>query len=608
MENTLLITEENENTETKETEDENPVKLKVAMANKRLKEEFFRENEINMTTETMNEEYENQIDQSIMDMENIGHTYNSSDSEDDDDEENILNDDDMKMRATYGQQVPPILMPFYERRRLSECKEESETDDENEDEKTIKPTIIITTTNGTAQQVPISDDVSQTTTTATTRRFVVTKTKEEEIQISPAITSSLVKQPVSILKKSPSPPSYQKSLNMSHSPKNVRYEANALKFVPAEKNSHTIHFPCSNDRANVKNFFSPQGILSPRIDKRFFDTSLVEIRTSQNQLANSTKSLDDGGSCQPNSDIWIKRNDSKKSNIVDDKISISSSDSNSITENNRSRVDDTDGSSSTRPQSAPATQQYKKSKKYDKEAKKERQRIEKDAIKFKKEAAKREKEAAKLEKLSKSNERLGGRSGSLERRKSGEDSVINQFTIHGIASPNKRPTLFDVFRRKDSKKDKEISKTGAAISSDKDSVSSGSGGGIMNSMKAAIYSGKTTSVEAPEIKSKKVRDGSAHPHGNVGTGSDARYYHTVTAVRRADQSRSPMLKVMDLFRHRSNSAVSEADKRKARAAQQHQQQLAAQSEYLIFYIKCNKKWLNSYKIFRQNHIKKLSIK
>lgn len=37
----------------------------------------------------------------------------------------------------------------------------------------------------------------------------------------------------------------------------------------------------------------------------------------------------------------------------------------------------------------------------------------------------------------------------------------------------------------------------------------------------------------------------------------------MTAARRSDVSRSPMLKVMDLFRHRSNSAVSEADKRKA---------------------------------------------
>lgn len=36
----------------------------------------------------------------------------------------------------------------------------------------------------------------------------------------------------------------------------------------------------------------------------------------------------------------------------------------------------------------------------------------------------------------------------------------------------------------------------------------------MNSMKAAIYSGR--SAEAPEIKTKK--DGSAHPHA----GSDAR--------------------------------------------------------------------------------------
>lgn len=53
-----------------------------------------------------------------------------------------------------------------------------------------------------------------------------------------------------------------------------------------------------------------------------------------------------------------------------------------------------------------------------------------------------EKEAAKLEKLgrinrnheklSKSSERVGGRSGSLERRKSGEDTAVsNQFTVHG---------------------------------------------------------------------------------------------------------------------------------------------------------------------------------
>lgn len=90
------------------------------------------------------------------------------------------------------------------------------------------------------------------------------------------------------------------------------------------------------------------------------------------------------------------------------------------------------------------------------------------------------------------------------------------FNLSGIASPNKRPTLFDVFRRKgsDGKKDKEAVK--AIANSDRDSNSSAGSGGIMNSMKAAM-GGK--SAEAPEPSSKKaVKDGSAHPHA----GSDAR--------------------------------------------------------------------------------------
>lgn len=149
----------------------------------------------------------------------------------------------------------------------------------------------------------------------------------------------------------------------------------------------------------------------------------------------------------------------------------------------------------------------------------------------------------------------------MERRKSGDgDSIINQSTVHGIASPNRRPTLFDVFRprtKSDAKRKAELAK---AQSTDKDSSASGSsthsGSGIMHSMKAAM---QHTIGTKSDSKSSKYRDGSAHPHG----GSDAQYYHTVTAVRRLDHAKSPMTKMMDLFRHRSNSAVSEADKRKA---------------------------------------------
>jgi len=88
----------------------------------------------------------------------------------------------------------------------------------------------------------------------------------------------------------------------------------------------------------------------------------------------------------------------------------------------------------------------------------------------------------------------------------------------GIASPNKRPTLFDVFRRKGSDGKKEKDAMTKLAASDRDSNSSAGSGGIMNSMKQAVMSVKP--AEAPEkpTTKKAVKDGSAHPHA----GSDAR--------------------------------------------------------------------------------------
>ncbi|XP_055849756.1 uncharacterized protein LOC129914492 isoform X2 [Episyrphus balteatus] len=261
-----------------------------------------------------------------------------------------------------------------------------------------------------------------------------------------------------------------------------------------------------------------------------------------------------------------------------------------------------------RPASAPAEPSSKEArrtaKKMEKEARrqeKELRRNEKEVRKIERETARRlEREAAKLEKfnrnqekMSRSTERVAPRSGSLERRRSGEDSpVLNQSTVHGIASPNRRPTIFDVFRprgRSESKKVKDVTLTAPSSTagskpvsgSERDNSSTGSnhsgsgpGGGIMATMKTAMQNTGLIGHRHPP-PTPKLKDGSAHPH----QGSDAQYYHTVTAVRRVDVTRSPMTKVMDLFRHRSNSAVSEADKRKARAAA-HQQQLAVQSAHM----------------------------
>jgi 5'-AMP-activated protein kinase, regulatory gamma subunit len=104
----------------------------------------------------------------------------------------------------------------------------------------------------------------------------------------------------------------------------------------------------------------------------------------------------------------------------------------------------TDGSNSTavRPASAPADAKARNKNK-EKEAKRQERELEKrekEQRRVEKEQAKKlEKEAAKLEKLnrhdkiSRSSERVNARSGSLERRRSGDDSgVRNQFTVHGI--------------------------------------------------------------------------------------------------------------------------------------------------------------------------------
>ncbi|XP_026465042.1 uncharacterized protein LOC113367672 [Ctenocephalides felis] len=130
---------------------------------------------------------------------------------------------------------------------------------------------------------------------------------------------------------------------------------------------------------------------------------------------------------------------------------------------------------------------------------------EKEAKKYEKELRKNEKrelERLKIEKLraervSKSTERLGGsgslssservsgsgtgtagsrsgsstRSGSLERRQSGEGGrhderereVLYQLTVHGTASPNRRPAIFDAFRprsKSDARKQKELTNSG----------------------------------------------------------------------------------------------------------------------------------------------------
>ncbi|GLV41653.1 SNF4/AMP-activated protein kinase gamma subunit [Carabus blaptoides fortunei] len=130
------------------------------------------------------------------------------------------------------------------------------------------------------------------------------------------------------------------------------------------------------------------------------------------------------------------------------------------------------------------------------------------------------------------------RSSSGERRKSNEDPGQTQ-------SPSRKPGMLDAFRPR-SKSDASKKKSGT----------------LMSHMKSAMQH-----TGLMHHRTKVAKDGSAHPVKD-GT-SHTQYYHTVTAAS-SSQSRSPMTKVMDIFRNRSHATVT-ADDRQKKRSQQHQQ-------------------------------------
>lgn len=185
-------------------------------------------------------------------------------------------------------QPPPFGLAFTNRRRLSECKEEEEIEEEeNSEEKKgeekheeqppqIPPPEI--------QVVPPSPDhttAKKTTEINTgTRKFIVTKA----------------------------------------SPTAVRHEINLLKNHTAKQNSQTIHFPCSQPtRQSIQNWFSPTRKMEPHVDKQYFDTSLVEIR-SPSDTETLAKSLENVNNNKQNDeilnidDIWVKRDSKSPAN------------------------------------------------------------------------------------------------------------------------------------------------------------------------------------------------------------------------------------------------------------------------------------------------------
>lgn len=263
---------------------------KTVKFNESKKQQFDHDNELNATMEMLSDDFEKTIEESMNDLESLDH-LERHDSEADIIEDKLIawpgnstkrisqtknhvefcerrisaspessgsnsdNDEETSYRTMEEVRCPdaskynilwrPLSIPFQERRRLSQCKEE----DEDESERA-------------------QNGGTNTTVSGRKHKFIVTKTE------------------------------------LSY----PRPEAEKLKNVSAKQNAATIHFPCSSvdQRASLNSVFIKNDI-NPHLDKRFFDTSLVEIR-SMDSVDGSTKSLNQSNNVTDDT-VWVPRPD-----------------------------------------------------------------------------------------------------------------------------------------------------------------------------------------------------------------------------------------------------------------------------------------------------------
>lgn len=159
-----------------------------------------------------------------------------------------------------------LVSPFLaEKRRLSECLEEDEEEEKKDNDKKD--------VSNSESDKSLSESNSSTATvtelTGTTHKFLVTKAKE---------------------------------------PNSVCKVPQAFRRRPYNQ-SNTVHFPATDPRRpNVQSIFNRNSpLVSPHFDKRFFDSSLIEIKSQ----ASSTSTLDQDSI----EDIWIRRPEKEVKNV-----------------------------------------------------------------------------------------------------------------------------------------------------------------------------------------------------------------------------------------------------------------------------------------------------
>ncbi|XP_043483854.1 dentin sialophosphoprotein [Leptopilina heterotoma] len=276
--------------------------------------------------------------------------------------------------------------------------------------------------------------------------------------------------------------------------------------------------------SNSMTFLKTSPLPSPHLDKRFFDSSLIEMKSQ----ASSSSTLD----YDSTEEVWVRRidlgQDKRRKELGSQPLpTIVTEDADntyqfSQDQNHRPRAGTwsshsrnirkpSSGSAPNSGKSTPLPQQL--------ESTSNSVNSNKGSKKF-------------------TGTRSGYRSNSAERRKSGSDET---------ASPTRKSALFDAFRPR-SKSDASKTRKPSIIAN------------MKNVMQHSLYRNAlgSSSVDI-NTDHKENKDHNSRPRAG------------------SESSRNPVSKVMDLIRHRSHSALSSDDKRKARTAAQHQSHLTSHS-------------------------------
>ncbi|XP_050454720.1 dentin sialophosphoprotein-like isoform X4 [Cataglyphis hispanica] len=278
---------------------------------------------------------------------------------------------------------------------------------------------------------------------------------------------------------------------------------------------------------------------SPHLDKRFFDSSLIEMKSQ----ASSTSTLD----YDSTEEVWIRRVDFVQerkrrelgSQPLPTIVTEDADNSGHASQGHRPRADtwgshskpikkSSYGSAPSSGKSTPLPQPT---------------------------------EASSSSSSGKGGRKTSGtRSGSTSRSNSRSNSTERRRssgTTDDTASPTRKPALFDAFRPR-SKSDASKRKP-SIIANMKSAVQHSLHRGSHGSSSVDVHTEKEYNRDNQKEQKENKEQGSGRPRAG------------------SESSRNPVSKVMDLIRHRSHSALSAEDKRKARAAVQHQTQIASQS-------------------------------